>query len=229
MPPPPVKCAYRKASRSIAKKIKGIAKKSMAEAATEIRNAQGASGDEVVNCGVSCDGTWQRRGFSSLNGCIAVLSIESGKVLDAEALTKVCKQCQLHFHMHKESEEYRSWKADHVNCKANFDGSAPAMEAEGAQRIFERSIENNQLRYTELYGDGDSKSHQQVKDIYSTDVLEVQKKARHWAGPKESWNCFAEAKKRGFQTRWQGKVDESYDRQTSELLWDCHQIKCWQS
>ena len=176
MPPPPVKCAYRKASRSIAKKIKGIAKKSMAEAATEIRNAQGASGDEVVNCGVSCDGTWQRRGFSSLNGCIAVLSIESGKVLDAEALTKVCKQCQLHFHMDKESEEYRSWKADHVNCKANFDGSAPAMEAEGAQRIFERSIENNQLRYTELYGDGDSKSHQQVKDIIQQMYLKFKKK-----------------------------------------------------
>ena len=131
----------------------------MAEAATEIRNAEGASGNELVNCGVSCDETWQKQGFSSLNGCVAVLSIESGKVLDAEALTKVSKQCHLNFHMDKESEEYCHWKADHVNCNANFDRSAPAMESEGAQRICERSIKNNLLRYTELYEDGDSKSH----------------------------------------------------------------------
>ena len=149
----------------------------MAEAATEIRNAEDASGNDVVNCGVSCDVvSWQKQGFSPLNGCVAILSIESDKVLDAEPLTKVCKQCQLNSHLDKESQEYCRWKADHVNCNANFDGSAPAMESEGAQRIFERSIENNQLRYTELYADGDSKSHQQVKDIYSADGFEVQKK-----------------------------------------------------
>ena len=67
-------------------------------------------------------------------------------MLDAEALTNVCKQCQLHSDMDKESVEYHSWKADHINCKANFDGSAPAMESEGTQRIFARSIENNMAR-----------------------------------------------------------------------------------
>ena len=60
MPPPPLKCAYRKASQAIAKKIEGIAKKSMSEAATEIRNKDGDSGDAIVNTEVSCDGTWQR-------------------------------------------------------------------------------------------------------------------------------------------------------------------------
>ena len=60
MPQPPLKCAYRKASQAIAKKIEGIAKKSMSEAATEIRNKDGDSGDAIVNTGVSCDGTWQR-------------------------------------------------------------------------------------------------------------------------------------------------------------------------
>ena len=198
MPPPLVKCAYRKASRTIVKKIKGTAEKSMAEAATKIRNAEGASGNEVVNCGVSCDGTWQKQGFSSLNSCVAVPSIKTDKVLDAEALTKVCKQCQLNSHMDKESEEYCRWKADHVNCNANFDGPSPAMDSRSAQRIFEQSIENNQLRYTGLYADGDSKSHQQVKDIYSADGFEVQKKRMHWTHPKKSWISFAEAKKRRF-------------------------------
>lgn len=48
----------------------------------------------------------------------------------------------------KSAKTDRIWKTDHVNCKANFNGSAPAMESEGAQRIFERSLATNQLRYT---------------------------------------------------------------------------------
>ena len=35
-------------------------------------------------CGISPGGTWQKRGFSSLNGCDIVMSIDSGEVLDAE-------------------------------------------------------------------------------------------------------------------------------------------------
>ena len=40
------------------------------------------------------------------------------------------------------------------------------MEQSGVIRIFERSIENNELRYTEYYGDGDTKIHSAVKDVY---------------------------------------------------------------
>ena len=45
-----------------------------------------------MNCGISCDGTWQRRGHSSLNGCVTVKSIDTWKVLDVEALTTLCKE-----------------------------------------------------------------------------------------------------------------------------------------
>ena len=48
------------------------------------------------NCGVSCDRTWRKRGHSSLNGCVAVLSIDTGKCLDIEVLSKVCRACQRH-------------------------------------------------------------------------------------------------------------------------------------
>ena len=104
------------------------------------------------------------------------MSIDTGKVLDVEPLTKVCKQCQLHSHLDKDSEEYRRWRAEHNNCKANYKGSAPAMESEGADRIFRRSVATHKLRYTELYSDGDSKSYNQVKDVYSADGIHVVKK-----------------------------------------------------
>ena len=73
------------------------------------------------------------------------MSIDTGKGLDAEPLTKVCKQYQLHSHLDKDSEEYRRWRAEHNNCKANFKGSAPAMESEGADRILRRSVATHKL------------------------------------------------------------------------------------
>ena len=135
MPPPPTARAYQKNARTIAKHVKAITKSSMSSAAKDIREAQHARENDIVNCGISCDGTWQRRGYSSQNGCMIVMSVESGKMLDAEPRSKVCKQCQLHSHLDKDSEEYRTWRAEHNNCKANYKGSATAIE-ERVQIVF---------------------------------------------------------------------------------------------
>lgn len=90
----------------------------MADAAEEIRSLKGVDENEVADCAVSCDGTWQRREISSLNGCVTIMSIDTGKVLDAEAMSRSCKQCQLQSHL------------------------------EGAQRMFTRSEEIHKLRYS---------------------------------------------------------------------------------
>ncbi|GFW73572.1 hypothetical protein TNCV_1540271 [Trichonephila clavipes] len=47
----------------------------------------------TVNCGVSVDGTWQRRGFSSLNGCVSAISVDTGKIIDFETLSQFCRKC----------------------------------------------------------------------------------------------------------------------------------------
>jgi len=67
---------------------------------------------------------------------------------------------------------YQSFKASH-NCKINYSGSAPSMEPKGAKRIFKRSIEKYRLRYTGYYGDGDSKSHNCIQNVY--DGIKVKK------------------------------------------------------
>jgi len=46
------------------------------------------------------------------------------------------------------------------------------MESEGAARLFGRSINKHNLRYTELYADGDSKSHAEVENTYEDIVVE---------------------------------------------------------
>ncbi|GFX21207.1 uncharacterized protein TNCV_2251551 [Trichonephila clavipes] len=33
--------------------------------------------NKIVECGISVDGTWQRRGYSSMNGCVASLSVDT--------------------------------------------------------------------------------------------------------------------------------------------------------
>ena len=69
--------------------------------------------------------------------------------------------------------KYEQVKAGHV-CRVNFQGSAPSMESEGAKRVFQRSIEKNGLRYTEFFGDGDSKGFPTVENTYE-DVKVVKK------------------------------------------------------
>ena len=51
--------------------------------------------------------------------------------------------------------------------------SAGNMEPAGAQRMWNRSVEKNKLRYTEFYGDGDSKSFNTVKNTHAD--IEVKK------------------------------------------------------
>ena len=52
--------------------------------------------DTVIETAVSCDGSWQKRGYSSLNGVIMVISMDNGKILDIEPMAQTCKSCLLH-------------------------------------------------------------------------------------------------------------------------------------
>ncbi|GFU63710.1 uncharacterized protein TNCV_1181751 [Trichonephila clavipes] len=42
------------------------------------------------NIAVAVDGTWQKRGYTSLNGVVTVTSIDTGKVIDVDILSKYC-------------------------------------------------------------------------------------------------------------------------------------------
>ncbi|GFV48544.1 uncharacterized protein TNCV_5068291 [Trichonephila clavipes] len=116
----------------------------MKEAALEIRSNE--TDTEFSQCGVSVDGTWQRRGYSSLNGCVSVISIDSGKVLDVEFMSKVCRLCNS-----------KNKKLNNIHNCAKHIGSSGAMEPLGVYRIFKRSVEMRKLQYVNFFGDGDSK------------------------------------------------------------------------
>ena len=146
MPPPPKPNAYDKHNKALLRAAKSVADETMIRAGEEIHHIKDANNDDISQCGVSCDGTWQRRGYSSMNGCVTALSMDTGKCLDAEVLSKVCRECQRHA-SHEETEEERVWQADHAGkCKANYTGSSPAMETVGGK--IHISAECGQAQFT---------------------------------------------------------------------------------
>ncbi|GBN79115.1 hypothetical protein AVEN_32907-1 [Araneus ventricosus] len=42
------------------------------------------------NIAMTVDGTWQKRGYKSLNGVVTVASMDTGKVIDVDELSKYC-------------------------------------------------------------------------------------------------------------------------------------------
>ena len=101
--------------------------------------------DETASAAVSLDGTWAKRGFSSLTGVFFAISVNTGEVLDYTALSKACQKRAL-----KESQcegddkKFLGWRREHLatgECDINFNGSSPALEAEWAFILWRRSIE----------------------------------------------------------------------------------------
>ncbi|GFY07707.1 uncharacterized protein TNCV_4095771 [Trichonephila clavipes] len=84
------KLAFRQQEKKLLSAAISIGEKIMNDAAKGIRQLK-KSIHGIVNCGVSVDGTWQRRGFSSLNGCVSAISVDTGKIIDFETLSQFCR------------------------------------------------------------------------------------------------------------------------------------------
>ncbi|GFW05829.1 uncharacterized protein TNCV_603011 [Trichonephila clavipes] len=76
------------------------------------------------NVPVAIDGTWQKRGHTSLNGVVTAVSVDSGKVIDAEILSR---KCSCHFNGNLHSDE----------CSANYFGNSGGMEVEAYKAVLE--------------------------------------------------------------------------------------------
>ncbi|GFW44906.1 CCHC-type domain-containing protein [Trichonephila clavipes] len=146
------KLAFRNQERKLLKATERVAQENINAALSEIK------GNSFTKCGISIDGTWQRRGYSSLNGCVSAISVDTGKILDIEVMTQYCHICA----------KGNCQSSKHV-C-SNYKGSAGNMEVVGAYRIFERSNVRN-VQYNEYYGDGDSKGYESVKNFYGINTV----------------------------------------------------------
>ena len=161
MPPPMTKNAYDDLSYSIKVASKQMAGKIMSDAVARLLGTE-----QTADVGVSIDGTWQTKNFSSTPGIVTAISIDNGKDLDVAILSKSCKGCtSMKRTASSDTARYETCKLSH-NYNLNYTGSSHGMETAGATKIFSSSKEKYGLYYTSFYGDGDSKAYPALKDIY---------------------------------------------------------------
>ena len=169
LPPPVQLSAFQRHQRALCKAAKSVACTSMNKAAEEVRVANTRRDRPVNVTAVTFDGTWMKRGFSSLHGVFTAIDWELGKVLDVHVATRYCQGCSM-WKARRElgkisSEQYQQWKADHdVLCSRNTDRSSPGMETEAAVILWSRSVQDRGLEYHTYIGDGDSKGASAVRE-----------------------------------------------------------------
>jgi hypothetical protein len=83
--------------------------------------------NDAGECGISMDSTWQKRGYSSHNGVVTAISLDTKKCLDVEVLSEKCQQC-LKWSKKQNDPKYQEWKANH-QCKINHTGSYGSMSS----------------------------------------------------------------------------------------------------
>ena len=92
---PVSKNVYTAHLQEIETQAKVQAEDSMKRAKDEIPSSYGSVDDgDIIDVLVSCDGTWQQRGFSSLFGAMFIIAYETGKVVDFVVKYKFCKACK---------------------------------------------------------------------------------------------------------------------------------------
>jgi len=171
MPPPVLRDSYSTHVSEVCKASIAVCEETLQSAGRELRRLIiSSSGDRTLNAdsvldvAVTVDGSWHKRGFSSMYGFVSVISVESGKVLDYIVLSKSCSKCNKWINK-QDTDAYKEWYSSHAKeCEANFKKSSKAMEAEGAQILFARSVQKHNMRYMKYIGDGDSAAYVTVRD-----------------------------------------------------------------
>ena len=120
---------------------------------------------------MSLDGTSQKRGYSSLNGVVTLISSMVRKCLDFHVLSEKCRSCEV-WSTGEGHPKYEEWKVKH-SYQANHSKSSGLMEIVGAIEMLHRSKEEHKLRYTTYLGGGDPSSFQEALKSapYGKDIL----------------------------------------------------------
>lgn len=170
--------SYDMIVKNIHECVSVVTDKLLKKACVEEMNATSEQqGDEhKSDLTVSGDGTWKKRGFTSLFGVTSLIGYYSGKIIDLFVKSSYCKQCEP-WKSHKDTAEYQEWWTEHKDvCSANHDGSSGKMEVDAVITMFKRSLEKYQVRFRNYIGDGDSKTYSGILKAAPYGETEVTKK-----------------------------------------------------
>jgi len=138
---------------------------------------------------VSGDGSWAKRGFSSLLGIVSLIGKYTDKILNVIVKSSFCYQCSKWAGKHH-TLEYEAFFNEHEDeCQANHDGSAGKMEVDAIKEMFERSEDLHDAKYVGYIGDGDTKTYKALveMELYGPEC------------PIQKHECILHVKKRMFR------------------------------
>ncbi|GBN93597.1 hypothetical protein AVEN_174388-1 [Araneus ventricosus] len=122
------------------------------------KDAKGAYGSKndsnIVDIGVSYDGSWLTRGQTSNIGIGCVIDLLTGFLIDFEVMPKRCEECQqTKLALDEAAAEFHFWYEGHQHfCRIAHVGSSGSMEVKSAIKLWKRS-EKIRFRYASLLSD----------------------------------------------------------------------------
>lgn len=144
-----------------------------AETDPDLQEALDRGESPVIDISVSYDGTWQKRGFTSLFGVGISINVLTGLVIDYEVLSKYCHACKMTEAKDLPARQLAAWKEQHApDCCQNHQLSSKAMEQDVAKILWGRSVTKVGFWYVEMLSDGDSAAY---KAVCSLDPYHPQK------------------------------------------------------
>ena len=180
--PVPNKDLNKRALESVKACATQVSQESMSLAALDVRSRENAVPSKVpgaMNCDVSFDASWHRRGHYSNQGFAAAIDAVTNKVLDYVLYQRVCRKCSRWSAEMRSSQpdDYSTFWAEHqLECAANFTGSSQSMEGAGALELWKRSVAKNNLVYSTYIGDGDSSSFKNLLQADPYKGIEIVRK-----------------------------------------------------
>lgn len=147
LPAPPSK--FNKHIIAVGSAVEDVAQENMKDAVEEAVFENNNNRD----LSIAFDGSWQKRGHTSLNGVVTATSVDTGKVVDVAILSKHCRCKDKMKNKHEEE------------CMANYYGSSGGMEVAGVRSIYQRSVKWYNVRYINYLGDGDSKAFKEIEEL----------------------------------------------------------------
>ena len=96
--PPPMQIAAFSSLSIVGKAYETVVTDSMNNAAHELlineKVSEYVTENNILDITVSGDGSWQKRGHSSLNGVVTLVASDTGKCVDYRVLSKHCASCK---------------------------------------------------------------------------------------------------------------------------------------
>ncbi|KYN01374.1 hypothetical protein ALC62_07834 [Cyphomyrmex costatus] len=106
---------------------------------------------------VSGDGSWKKRGFTSLFGVTTLIGYYTEKVIDLIVKSGYCHACAMQKNKLND-DDFSEWYEFHQDiCTSNHHGSSGKMEVDSIIEMFSKSDELHGVKYVNYISDGDSK------------------------------------------------------------------------